>query len=798
VIDPASDRVTAQVPVGIRPEGIAYGAGSLWVANLDDDTVQHVDPVTGRVVRTLYVGDTPTSIAASSRAVWVVGSSPNRSSLSVRRIDPRFDAVATVTRIPDAVTGTGGSVATRGNALWVAPFYGLLSRLDARTSRVVETIDPGAGLAALAVGPDAVWFTDSEANTVTRVDPSGYLSPIAVRGRPSAIAAGAGAVWVAAFDDDAVVRIDPRTREVTKTIPVGAAPGGIAVGAGSVWVANSRDGTVTRIDPVTSTVAKTIQVGGSPRRIVVAAERVWVTVQPEAVGETESAVQDGTARLVEGRDPNEIEGGGVYPANDPQLAYATCAKLLDYPDTPAPEGSRLVPEVAASLPTVSSDGTTYTFTIRKGFRFSPPSNEPVTARTVKYSLEWALDPRRQTDARPYYEDIVGAKAYMAGNAAHIAGVLARGNTLTIRLVAPAPDFPSRVAIPYTCAVPVGTPLDPKGLVPIPMAGPYYVSSYTPGQQLVLERNPNYGGSRPQRLARIEVNFGVSERERVAEVEAGSADYALGAVTVQPAAIARLAASYGSRSPAAKDGGQRFFQHPQLRLRFFFLNTHRLPFQNVRVRRAVNYAIDRRALARIPVQEGALVPTDQYLPPGIPGFRDAHVYPFTPDLVEARPLAGGAKRSAVLYTCNEAPCDRIANIVKRNLRAIGIYVVVKRLTWPALWNSYFDDNPGFDLALASWGSFYPDPVESLGPFVGPRAVGDPGRERGPLATAARLPFGSSRDVAYAKIDADLSRIVAPWVPYANSLSADFFSERMGCQVYNPVYGIDLAALCIKTR
>src|SRR6185437_5680316 len=93
----------------------------------------------------------------------------------------------------------------------------------------------------------------------------------------------------------------------------------------------------------------------------------------------------------------------------------------------------LVPEVAQSLPTRSADGKTYKFTIRGGFRFSPPSNEPVTAQTFKDSIERTLNPRMKSPALDFAQDIVGEKAYAAGKARHISGVTVRGNTLAVRL-----------------------------------------------------------------------------------------------------------------------------------------------------------------------------------------------------------------------------------------------------------------------------------------------------------------------------------------------------------------------------
>ncbi|HEX5812283.1 MAG TPA: ABC transporter substrate-binding protein [Pseudonocardia sp.] len=354
-----------------------------------------------------------------------------------------------------------------------------------------------------------------------------------------------------------------------------------------------------------------------------------------------------------------------------ELLYATCAKLLNYPDKTGLAGSQPVPEVAQSLPTSSADGKAYTFTIRKGFRFSPPSNAPVTAQTFKYSIERSLNPRMRSPVAGEFRDIVGAHAYMAGRAPHIAGVIARASTLTIRLTAPAPDLPARTTEPAFCAVPPNTPIDPKGGRVIPSAGPYRVASFTPGQGVVLTRNPNYRGTRPHRLARLELALGIPPRRAIAQVEAGTADYAVDR-PVDSADAARLAARYGPRSPAARRGHQQYFVSPSQQLDYFALNTHRPLFADARLRRAVNYAIDRPALARlgdmyIPLPEH---PTDHYLPPAVPGYRDTHAYPRTPDLTKARRLAKGHRGATVnLYTCNVAPCDQQAQIVKTDLAAI---------------------------------------------------------------------------------------------------------------------------------
>jgi YVTN family beta-propeller protein len=271
-IDTDTNRVVGQIAVGTRPGGIAFGSGSLWVANLDDRTISRVDPKTLNRLGAITVGGPPTGIAAAGGRVWVVVSSATATSVSARRIDPQFNRIDQKVPIGNVVPGSPGAVAAQGDVLWIAPYSGELTRLDPQTGRVVEHVDPNAAPAGIGGGARAVWVTDGIADNATRVDDAtGLVTPVAVGPGPSGIAVGGGGVWVAVRGADKVVRIDPDTRAVTNTITVGRSPAGVALGAWSVWVANSGDGTVTRIDPKTERPIATIAVGGSPQAITVAA-----------------------------------------------------------------------------------------------------------------------------------------------------------------------------------------------------------------------------------------------------------------------------------------------------------------------------------------------------------------------------------------------------------------------------------------------------------------------------------------------------------------------------------------------
>jgi YVTN family beta-propeller protein len=795
-IDPRTNRLVAEIPVGARPSGIASGNGALWVANLDDGTVSRVDPEQHRAVHLVTIGTAPTAVAAGEGAVWAIGSDG-----VLRRIDPTFNAVSrrvVIYKPGNLLTSgsTAAGVAVGYGSVWTATgaFFSRprVTRVSPTKNKIARTFATGNSPAAVAAGSGAIWVADNFENTVSRIDPSGIVTATPVGHEPQAIAVGEGAVWVVDSGDNAVVRIDPSTRSVKTTIPVGDGPSAIAVGAKAVWVANSRDGTVSRIDPAKNVVVKTIHVGNSPAGVAVTAGSVWVTSQ--AIPTLARAVaRGGVARFDIAEDP--VTDPAQYP--DRQIGYATCAKLLNYPDKPAPEGTRLIPEAARSLPTRSADGRTYTFTIRNGFAFSPPLKERVTAETFKHSIERALDPRTHGSAIAFVGDIVGAGAFASGRATDVSGLVARGDKLMITLTQPAPSFLARIAMPLFCAVPVNTPPNARGIPAIPSAGPYYIASYVPHRQLVLKRNPNYRGTRPRRLDEIVYTIGIRPEASVTRVEQSRADYVAGRLPNED--DARLAGRYGPASAAARSGRQRYFVNPMLALGYVVLNTNRPLFASVRMRRAVNYAIDRRALAKqgSPISgPGAFttIPTDQYLPSTMPGFERTSIYPLDGDLRTARRLVGGDRHTAVLYTCTPAPasfCTRQALIIKQTLKRIGISLKIRTFPFTVMVARMQRRGEPWDIGLVDWGADFVDPssfLDLLAPSVDERF-------RAKLARAARL-SGPIRYRTYGQLAVELAREAAPWVTYANGTFRDFFSARIGCQLFQPVYGMDLGALCTR--
>jgi class 3 adenylate cyclase/ABC-type oligopeptide transport system substrate-binding subunit len=807
ILDPGDGRVLAQVPVGLRPADLAVGAGSVWVANLADNTVTQIGARSRRFAGTISPGISVDGLAAGPSGVWVADSAR----AVARVIDPAFHSVAR--SLPIGAEGSGFAtqavrpVAVTADAVWITYGYAEIARLDPDTRRVVATIPVGNAPSGLAVGAGAVWVSDSTDGTVTRIDSrtNESVETIAVGESASGIAVGAGGVWVAVPLEDRVKRIDPASNAVTDTVRIAGGPAGIAVGAGAVWVTNRRGGTVARIDPDAARVTRTVRLGHSPQGIAVVNGAVWVALQasPAPAGSAPVAQAADAATVLR---PQGMKGGTDPPVSfgGEEVLYATCALLLNYPDRPAPAGAQLQPEVARAMPTVSDHGRTYTFRLRPGFRFSPPSNAPVTAEAFRRAIERALHPRTQSYAPVFMSDIVGFPAYHARKAKHLAGVTARGDTLTIRLKAPSTTLPARLASPNFCAVPPTTPISAKGIDQIPMAGPYYLASYVPKRRLVLRRNPNYGGTRPARLREIDIDLDVAPARAVAAVQAGRADYA-SAVPVDR--VPTLDQRYGIHSAVARAGRQRYFSGTEPNLHFFALNTRRPLFASTRMRQAVNAALDRRALARSvpfsPSPAGAPGrPTDQFTPPGLPGFRDATIYPLGgPDLENARRLVGTRKRRAVLYTCNLPPCLEHGRVVRRNLAAIGLDVEVKNFSLDQMFRRIQRPGEPWDIGYYNFFMDFPDASDFVATLFTPFGEGDPnvGHFRDKKITRGMRAAGRLTDAAraraFARLDANLARAGAA-APFATGVTTDFFSDRIGCQVHQPIYGISLGALCLR--
>jgi peptide/nickel transport system substrate-binding protein len=797
-VDVRTGRVVRAVGVGARPGDVVAAHGSLWVANLDDGTVSEVDPRGAALRRTVVVGKGLSHLSGDGQDVWLTTSSGD-----VSRISRTFGAVTALSRVPSSgyLTRPPRPLAVGLGSVWVVDPRGTVARLAASTGRVQAEQLAGQDAGAIAVGPDGAWVANSSDGTVTRIDRTdAVVATVAVGHGPSGVALSEDAVWVSNRLDDTVVRIDPSTNAVVATIRVGSGPEALVTGRGLVWVANRRSGTLSRIDAHLNRVTATVTLGASPAGLAFADQRLWVSAQSLAPAVSRGRV----AHLAVSRDPSSIDPA-LADATTLQLHYATCAKLLNYPDLPAPQGFVLAPEVAESVPAPTDGGRTYRFVIRSGYRFAPPSGEPVTARTFAATIDRVLSPALRSPGAGFVSDVVGAAEVTSGRARHASGVVVSGRVLSIRLNAPSPDFLHRISLPFFCAVPSDAPAAGGGTEPIPSAGPYSIASYAPGQQLVLRENPAYDGPRPHRFSELVYTIGTGPDDALAQVRAGTADYVPDALPL--GAHAELARSLGPGSAASAAGRQQYFVNPGPALRMVVMNTSRPLFADPSLRRAVSFALDRAALVEQQQRFfssgnlGGGVATAAYLPPGFPGAAAASPYPLDrPDLTTARRLARGKGGVARLYTCPRSPCPEQAAVVVADLAAIGIRVEVRTFPKPVMFGRLVTVDEPWDLTLVGWAPDYPDPSQYLAPLLSRSGFGianlswyDDSKTERSLRSASLL-SGPARVLAYGRLAEVVASQASPMAVYSADSVRDLFSARIGCQVYQPVYGMDLAALC----
>jgi branched-chain amino acid transport system substrate-binding protein len=283
-IDPATNEVVADVPVGGTPTAIASGEGAVWVLNADDQTVSRIDPVSRRV-KTFGTGGVPTDVAAGEGGLWVGNGRRGGtqfvgpSATSISQFDPRTNGLRASVSLPRRSQGHSNTntdhLAVGAGAVWaVGPDFSV-SRIDPGTGEIVGAAG-SLQAEAVAAGPDGVWARDGMGG-LERLDREGQR--IEIRASSLAgMAVGDGAVWVTAPHDGKLWRVDPEPQLVARPIEVGRGASAVAVGEDAVWVANALRGTVSRVDPRTDRVTARIEVGGTPRRLAIAGGRVWVSV----------------------------------------------------------------------------------------------------------------------------------------------------------------------------------------------------------------------------------------------------------------------------------------------------------------------------------------------------------------------------------------------------------------------------------------------------------------------------------------------------------------------------------------
>lgn len=500
----------------------------------------------------------------------------------------------------------------------------------------------------------------------------------------------------------------------------------------------------------------------------------------------------GTYQLTIATDFDYIDPALAYFFHSGTMQAATQLRLLFFPPVEGPESKRLRPMAAEDLPQVSADGLTYTFALRRGFRFS--NGEPVTARSFVRAFQRVLSPKLRSPGSSFLDDV---RRYWAPSR----------YVLKVKLEQVAPDFLARMTMTFFSAVPESVPATTAVAgAPLVSAGPYYLAEWTQRRSALAVRNPYWDTTRePWRSLGIPANvdrivWTIVPTLAIARLlcEQNEADQC----GMAPPQAAELAEKYGINQG-------RFFVRKGMTVGYLALNTERPLFRdNPRLRRAVAFALDRRFLV---AQSGYLGAsrTDQILPPGMPGFRSWDVYSLAgPNLARARELANGSLRGgkAVLYAGTVGADPAIAQAVQFQLAQIGLEVEIRQFDPVVVEAKAATRGEPFDILLAGWAADYPDPSNFINVLLDGRRLqavnnvnksywNDPVFNR--RMDEAYRASGEERLRLYGLLDRDIVRDAAPIVPFRNGNARIFVGPDVGCFSYSSLHGTNLVAVC-KTR
>jgi peptide/nickel transport system substrate-binding protein len=496
---------------------------------------------------------------------------------------------------------------------------------------------------------------------------------------------------------------------------------------------------------------------------------------------------------------------------DPQLAhsaegftsvYNTYIPLLTYAHASGRAGSEVIPGLAKAMPQVSDGGRRYTLTLRKGLKYS--DGTPVRASDFKYAIERMF--RLNSSGSVFYTDITGAEEFAKTKQGGIAGIQAddASGRVTIELNEPRGPFVNELALPFAAPVPSDTPVEDLTAHPPPATGPYVIVKSQPGRGWAYERNPQWARNNAKLLPdlpgghvdRIDVTVVRNASTQVSDVERGRYDW------------------MGNAPPADRYAevkerfeGSQFRVQPTVSTYFFWLNTTRAPFDDLRVREAVNYGVDARALERI--YAGQLRASQQILPPGMPGYKRFQLYPH--DMGKAKELiaeAAPADRSITVWTDIESPNDEAGEYFQDVLKQLGFDAKVKVLNadnyFPIIGNS---STPDLDAGWASWFQDYPNPNDFFQPLldeasIAPTEGTNLARYANPELSAkierlAAQQLGPKQESEYAELDREFME-EAPWVPYGSSTFPTFVSSAIDLDkvIFNPTFSQDLTSFQFK--
>lgn len=501
----------------------------------------------------------------------------------------------------------------------------------------------------------------------------------------------------------------------------------------------------------------------------------------------------GSMKVTYGTFPEALDPALDYTAEGWTAMGEVYVPLLTYNHAEGEEGSEVVPGLAEDLPEISDDGTTYTLTLREGLKYS--DGTPVKASDFAASIERLFE--INSPGSFFYSKIVGAEEFEETEKGGIPGIETDDQTgeISIELTAPSSTFTNELAMLFAAPLPADTPAEDQTADPAPGTGPYMISAVKSGRSWNYERNPQWAEANSEAMPdypsgsmdEVEAVVIDNPESQVNEIEQGEAQW-----------MQNLIPSGRYAEIKSEFEGTQFKSSPTNSTYFFWLNNKEAPFSDVKVRQAVNHAVNGEALERI--YAGQLTAGQQVLPPGMPGYEQIELYPY--DLDKAKELVEEADpedREVTVWTNNEPQTKEAGEYLEGVLGEIGFEVTLKVVNAENYFGIVGDEStPDLDAGFIAWFQDYPNPNNFLQPLFSSEGIAPTGatnlsRFSNPevdekIAELGEQPLGSEQEEAYAELDRQLMEEAAS-APYGSLDISTFVSEEIDLDkvIFNPTLG-----------
>jgi peptide/nickel transport system substrate-binding protein len=494
-----------------------------------------------------------------------------------------------------------------------------------------------------------------------------------------------------------------------------------------------------------------------------------------------------------------LDPGLSYTVQGWEIMWNVYLPLLGYKHVNGPDGATLVPYLAQDMPTVSADGKTYTLTLRDGLTYS--DGTPIKASDFAATIE--RDYKIDSPGVGFFGNIVGADAFSKTKKGHISGITTDDATgkITIKLNAPQGDFNYILATEFAAPVPANSPQKDTSTNPVPATGPYMISSYKPNKSVLVVRNPKFDASafdgnvpsgNPDKMT-IDIigDPGVA----LTRTLNGTDDYDF----QQPPAD-RLA------ELQAKNADQIKVYTPA-NTYYYFMNNRVAPFDNVKVRQAVNFAINREALVRI--YGGLATPTENVLPPTYPQYKKHTLYPL--NVAKAKKMiqdAGVAGTELEVWGSNRETSKKPVEYLTDVLNKIGFKAKPKIIDAAVYWTTIGNQDTKAQIGFADWFQDYPHPLDWFDVLLNGTRItdthnnnysnfNDPAVNTKIAKLKQKTKLDDATNAEWAALDKEIMQ-KAGWAPYVNRQFTDFFSTQIdtGCYINHVLYQFDFSRICMK--